>query len=119
MGVLSGTTGEARLLEITGIVDTEGILIEGTRIETSQSTVVTDGTKDYTITAAGAAPVLAGTLSIRLWKPLFARLKPFIFLPQPRFFVKFRKKCEIFPKNLKFLQNYEMYPKLFPFHFYS
>ena len=68
VGVLSGTTGEARLLEITGIVDTEGILIEGTRIETSESTVVTDGTKDYTITASGATPVLAGRRT--LYPPL-------------------------------------------------
>ena len=68
VGVLSGTTGEARLLEITGIVDTEGILVEGTRIETSQSTVVTDGTKNYTITAADATPVLAGRRT--LYPPL-------------------------------------------------
>ena len=58
VGVLSSTTGEARLLEITGIVDANGVLVEGTRIETLQSTVVADGTTDYLITAAGASPIL-------------------------------------------------------------
>ena len=58
VGVLSSTTGEARLLEITGIVDADGVLVEGTRIETLQSTVVADGTTDYLITAAGASPIL-------------------------------------------------------------
>ncbi len=59
VGALSGTTGEARLLEITGIVDANGVLVEGTRIETLQGTVITDGTPDYTITAAGASMNLA------------------------------------------------------------
>jgi len=59
VGVLSGTTGEARLLEITGIVDVNGVLVEGTHIETLQGTVITDGTPDYTITAAGASVNLA------------------------------------------------------------
>ena len=59
VGVLSGTTGEARLLEITGIVDANGVLVEGTHIETPQGTVITDGTPDYTITAAGASANLA------------------------------------------------------------
>ena len=52
VGVLSDTTGEARLLELTGIVDANGVLANGTRIETSQSTVIADGTSDYMITAA-------------------------------------------------------------------
>ena len=60
VGALSGTTGEARLLELTGIVDANGVLAEGTRIETLQGTVVADGTADYRITAAEASPNLAG-----------------------------------------------------------
>ena len=68
VGVLSGTTGEARLLEITGIVDADGVLIKGTRIETAQGTLVTDGTKDYVITAAGVSPTL-GSRS-HLYPPL-------------------------------------------------
>ena len=60
VGVLSGTTGEARLLEITGIVDTDGILVKGTRIETPSGTVITDGTTDYRITASESSPSLSG-----------------------------------------------------------
>ena len=58
VGVLSGTTGEARLLEITGIVDANGVLVEGTRIETANGSIVADGTTDYSITAAGSSPGL-------------------------------------------------------------
>ncbi len=60
VGVLSGTTGEARLLEITGIVDTNGVLLQGTHIETPQGTIIADGTDNYRITAANASPSLAG-----------------------------------------------------------
>ena len=60
VGVLSATTGEARLLELTGLVDANGVLAEGTRITTPQGTVVADGTAAYAITAAGATPNLAG-----------------------------------------------------------
>ena len=59
VGVLSGTTGEARLLELTGIVDADGVLLKGTRIETRHGTVITDGTSAYRITAAGASANLA------------------------------------------------------------
>ncbi len=69
VGVLAATTGEVRLLELTGLVDANGVLAEGTRVEisagveTSAGTVVTavaDGTAAYTITAAGTTPNLAG-----------------------------------------------------------
>ena len=60
VGVLPATTGEARLLELTGLVDPNGVLAEGTRVETPSGTVVADGTAAYTITAAGATPNLAG-----------------------------------------------------------
>lgn len=59
VGVLSSTTGEARLLELTELTDANGVLAEGTRIETPQGTVVADGTEDYMITAA-TSPNLAG-----------------------------------------------------------
>ena len=59
VGVLSGTTGEARLLELTGIVDANGVLLKGTRIETLHDTIITDGTAAYRITAAGASLNLA------------------------------------------------------------
>ena len=54
VGVLRGTTGEARLLQITGIVDANGVIAEGTRIDTPQGTLVADGTADYKITAAAS-----------------------------------------------------------------
>ena len=60
VGVLSGTTGEARLLEITGIVDADGVLLKQTHIETPKGSVVADGTHQYSITAAGASPILSG-----------------------------------------------------------
>ncbi len=56
VGVLRGTTGEARLLQITGIVDANGVVAAGTRIDTPTGTVVADGTADYKITAAGSTP---------------------------------------------------------------
>ena len=69
VGVLAATTGEARLLELTGLVAANGVLVKGTRVEisagveTSPGTVVTvvaDGTAAYTITAANVTPNLAG-----------------------------------------------------------
>ena len=59
VGVLSGTTGEARLLELTGLVDANGVLAEGTRVETPLGTVVADGTTAFMITAANTTPNLA------------------------------------------------------------
>ena len=66
VGVLAGTTGEARLLEITGFVDANGILTLGTHIETPQGTFVSDGTAAYKITAADASPNLAGRTHLYL-----------------------------------------------------
>ncbi len=60
VGVLSSTTGEFRLLELTGLVDANGVLAAGTRIETPAGERVADGTAAYAITAAGASANLAG-----------------------------------------------------------
>ncbi len=60
VGALAGTTGEFRLLELTGLVDANGVLAAGTRVETPQGIVVADGSTDYVITAAGESPNLAG-----------------------------------------------------------
>jgi ABC-type amino acid transport substrate-binding protein len=60
VGALTGTTGERRLLEILGLVNAEGALAEGVRVDVPGGTVVADGSMDYFITAAGAAPDLAG-----------------------------------------------------------
>lgn len=64
VGVLRGTTGEARLLQITGLADENGVLAAGTRIETPGGTVAADGTSTYVITAAKASAVLDGRTHI-------------------------------------------------------
>ena len=64
VGVLRATTGEARLLQITGLADGDGILARGTRIETPRGPVVADGTARYTITAASASAELEGRTHI-------------------------------------------------------
>ena len=58
VGALIGTTGEARMLVLTGLTDAEGVLVAGTRVETPQGEVTADGSPDYFITAAGATPGL-------------------------------------------------------------
>ena len=64
VGVLRSTTGEARLLRITGLADENGVLAAGARIETPQGTVVADGTAAYVITAAKASAALDGRTRI-------------------------------------------------------
>ena len=65
VGVLAGTTGEARLLELTGLVDAEGIMARGTRIETGDGLSVADGSAAYAVRASGASPALEGRRRIR------------------------------------------------------
>ena len=60
VGVLGGTTGEFRLLELTGLVDAQGTLAASTRIQTPEGELVADGTASYTITAAGTSANLIG-----------------------------------------------------------
>lgn len=60
VGVLAGTTGEARLLRITGIAGEGGTLAAGTRVETASGVVVADGTPAYFVTSAGASDNLQG-----------------------------------------------------------
>ena len=60
VGVLANTTGEFRLLERTGLVDANGILVAGVRVDTQQGSIVTDGTANYIITPAKASLSLAG-----------------------------------------------------------
>ena len=60
VGALAGTTGEHRLLELLGLVDDEGVLVEGVRVETPGGTLEADGKGDYFINAAGASPDLTG-----------------------------------------------------------
>ncbi len=60
VGVLAGTTGEARLLQLTGLADSHGTLAEGTGIVTDAGPLVADGSDRYVITAAGSSPRLEG-----------------------------------------------------------
>ena len=60
VGVLRGTTGEVRLLQITGLADPAGVLVAGTRIDTPAGMVVSDGTAAYVITTVKASAVLDG-----------------------------------------------------------
>ena len=61
VSVHPGTTGELRLLELTGIIDSRGVLVAGTRVETPMGVVVADGSGRYTIGAGanGTSPELA------------------------------------------------------------
>ena len=60
VGVLAGTTGEARLLRLVGLADAQGVLAAGTRIETPAGTVEADGTAAFVVTASMASDVLDG-----------------------------------------------------------
>ena len=58
VGVLAGSTGESRLLELTGLADSDGVLARGTLIATDTETLLADGSATYSVGAAGAAPAL-------------------------------------------------------------
>ncbi len=60
VGAVPNTTGEARLLEITGLTDAQGTLLAGTQIETPEGIVSADGSSDYVITGADESDNLAG-----------------------------------------------------------
>jgi len=60
VGALVGTTGEARMLVLTGLTDAAGVLVAGSRVETPRGEVIADGNPDYFITAAGVSPNLEG-----------------------------------------------------------
>ncbi len=60
VGAVAGTTGEERLLQLTGLTDAQGVVAAGARIETPQGVLTADGSADYRITAAGETPNLVG-----------------------------------------------------------
>ena len=60
VGALAGTTGEFRLLQLVDLVDGDGVLAAGARVETPAGEIVADGGPDYIITAAGESDSLAG-----------------------------------------------------------
>ncbi len=74
VGALAGTTGEFRLLELTRLVDANGVLAAGVRIDTPAGTVVADGSPDYVITAAGESPILAGRQHLHPPSPTMPQL---------------------------------------------
>lgn len=78
VGVLAGTTGEARLLELTGLADAAGLLAAGVRIDTPRGAVTADGGAGYRIAAAGASPALEGRLRLR---PASAAMPRTVYLP--------------------------------------
>lgn len=60
VGVIADTTGERRLLELTGLVNADGVFVAGTRIETDAGTLIADGSAEYTIDFATESPELEG-----------------------------------------------------------
>ncbi len=59
VGVGADTTNEARLLILTGLTDDNGVLAAGVRVATDAGDIISDGSPDYSITAAGSSPSLA------------------------------------------------------------
>ena len=64
VGALVGTTGEARLLELTCLTNSDGVLAAGVTIETPGGGIVADGSANYFITAAAASENLTGRRKI-------------------------------------------------------
>ena len=64
VGVLAATTGEHRLLQLLGLVDAQGALLSGVRVDTPNGTVTADGSADYTITAGRVTPNLDGRTAL-------------------------------------------------------
>ena len=64
VGVLAATTGEHRLLQLLGLVDAQGALLSGVRVDTPNGTVTADGSPDYTITSARVTPNMQGRTAL-------------------------------------------------------
>ena len=77
VGALAGTTGEARLLVLTGLASPSGVLAAGVRVRTPHGEATADGSGDYVIGAAGASPVLGGRISI---EPSSANMPRVVYL---------------------------------------
>ena len=60
VGVMPGTTGESRLLQLIGLADEDGTLSQGVQVETDSGMVLTDGSSRYFITAGAQSPEFAG-----------------------------------------------------------
>ena len=64
IGVLAGTTGEARLLRLVGLADADGVLLPGTRVQTPRGEVVADGSSDHYIALGERSPELEGRTTL-------------------------------------------------------
>ena len=64
IGVLAGTTGEARLLRLVGLADADGVLLPGTRVQTPRGEAVADGSSDYYIALGERSPELEGRTTL-------------------------------------------------------
>ena len=78
VGAVLGTTGEERLLQLTGLTDADGVLAAGVRVRTPQGEVVADGGPGYRITAAGESANLVGRQRLQ---PPNASLPQVVYLP--------------------------------------
>ena len=64
VGALAATTGEARLLQLAGLADADGVLLAGTRVVTPDGEFTADGSDRWFITAAGHTDELEGRTSL-------------------------------------------------------
>ena len=64
VGVLAATTGEHRLLQLLGLVDPQGALLPGVRVDTPNGAVTADGSPDYTITSARVTANMQGRTAL-------------------------------------------------------
>lgn len=64
IGALAATTGEARLLQLVGLADADGVLLAGTRVQTPRGEAVADGTPAFHITAAEWSPEFEGRTTL-------------------------------------------------------
>ena len=64
VGVLAATTGAARLLQLAGLADADGVLVADARVVTPDGAITADGSDRWFITAAAASPEFAGRTSI-------------------------------------------------------
>lgn len=69
VGVLPSTTGESRLLALTGLTDSEGRLAAGTQVVTEAETLIADGSDRFMITPAGSSPSLESRRMLRPSSP--------------------------------------------------
>ena len=60
IGAEPSSTGEGRMLQLTGLTDDAGVLVAGVLVETPAGVVETDGGDRYVITSGGASPEFEG-----------------------------------------------------------